>query len=200
MYEVFINNLPFRIIEGSIPEKRNRNGIDLICDNDLLFDLIFFQAIEAAAFYPETNVYCNDAEYYWQRLVSKCKLIEAAGGLVQNDANELLLIFRNGTWDLPKGKIDEGESPEKAGIREVEEECGITGLIITGKAQITWHTYPHKDSIALKKTYWFPMKCSDRRNLIPQTEEGITECIWANEEKINDAKKNTFLSIARLLS
>ena len=98
----------------------------------------------------ETNIVTEN----WIDFCSKYKVIEAAGGLVFNEKNKILMIFRNGKWDLPKGKIELGESIEDAAIREVEEECGIDNLKIDNKLINTYHTYNLNGFNILKKT-WF---------------------------------------------
>jgi 8-oxo-dGTP pyrophosphatase MutT (NUDIX family) len=127
-------------------------------------------------------------------------VVEAAGGVVRNDKGEYLFIFRNGKWDLPKGKIEKGESVRAAAIREVEEECGISGLSIVKELKTSYHTYLVGNKSILKPTYWFEMMCSDSSCLKPQTEEGITEVKWFRPADFDSIKKNTFPSIIDLIS
>ena len=96
------------------------------------------------------------------------RLIEAAGGLVKNQKEEWLFIYRNGKWDLPKGKIEKGEGIKKAAIREVKEECGIKKLKILKELPSTYHTYFMEEKAILKRTYWFEMSCGDDSKLVPQ--------------------------------
>lgn len=113
------------------------------------------------------------------------KLIYAAGGLIEKD-NTYLFIYRLKKWDLPKGKLEMGESPEEAGIRECEEECGITQLTITKTLDSTYHMYPHKGKFAIKKTFWYAMQTKHTAPLIPQKEEGIEHVEWFNKDDINN--------------
>ena len=54
-------------------------------------------------------------------------LIVAAGGIVHRDGRVLLVHRpRYNDWSLPKGKVDGGESPGEAALREVREETGWT--------------------------------------------------------------------------
>ncbi len=123
------------------------------------------------------------------------KYIEAAGGVVQRDAS-FLFIKRNGLWDIPKGKLEKGESPEAGAIREIEEECGLVKPIIKDHLINTWHTYPHKKRIVLKKTYWFWLdEGEDKVDLVPQGEEGITEVNYFERARFNEIKENTYQSI-----
>ena len=128
------------------------------------------------------------------------RIIEAAGGLVKNEKGEYLFIFRNGKWDLPKGKIEKGEGIKTAAIREVEEECGISGLSIIKELPPTYHTYTMEEKAILKCTYWFEMSCDDTSAiLVPQIEEGITAVEWIATKNLKKVFKNTFESIKEVL-
>lgn len=111
------------------------------------------------------------------------KYIYAAGGLIEKD-HTYLFIFRLKHWDLPKGKLDMGEGPEEAAIRECEEECGITRLTITKTLEPTYHIYEYKGSYALKKTYWYAMSTKHEGLLVPQLEENIEKVEWFTQEQI----------------
>ena len=122
------------------------------------------------------------------------KVIPAAGGLVLNPKTEILFIFRDGVWDLPKGWIEKGETIENAAIREVEEECGISNLQLIKPLVTTYHIYFYK-GIKLKQTYWFLMSSNYQKELIPQTEEGITQVAFKNEAKTLAALTNSYANI-----
>jgi len=130
---------------------------------------------------------------------SAFKVIEAAGGLVKNKNGEYLFIFRNGKWDLPKGKIEKGEGIKSAAIREVEEECGISKLKIVKELESTYHIYHIEEKAILKRTYWFEMLCEDESKLIPQMEEGITDVKWIAKKDLQDVNDNTFDSIKEVM-
>lgn len=130
---------------------------------------------------------------------SMFKVIEAAGGLVKNNEGKWLFIYRNDKWDLPKGKIEKGESTKTAAVREVEEECGIGGLSIVKELPSTFHTYVLNDKNILKRTYWFNMNCSDTSELVPQTEEGITDVRWLGKNDLEMVVNNTYPSILQVL-
>ena len=125
--------------------------------------------------------------------------IEAAGGIVQNDKNELLFIYRLGKWDLPKGKAEAGEELEACALREVEEETGITHLTLQKKMGQTYHTYNAYGKHFLKTTHWYYMTCSAKQKLVPQTEEDIADIKWVQPENIAEQLKNTYPSIKDIL-
>lgn len=138
---------------------------------------------------------CSHIEMALDKLKKVFKLIYAAGGLIQKD-DAYLFIFRLKKWDLPKGKIDMGESPEEAAIRECEEECGITKLTITKTLEPTYHIYEHKGGYALKKTFWYAMSTEHSGNLVPQLEENIEQVVWYNKTQItNTVIANTYPAI-----
>ena len=120
-------------------------------------------------------------------------IIKAAGGLVLNEG-EVLMIWRLKKWDLPKGKLDKGEKPKKAAVREVEEECNVK-VKLGKKICHTWHTYKQNGRRILKKTYWYRMYCVDDTHMKPQLEENIEETKWMNETELKEALYNTYPSI-----
>ncbi len=123
------------------------------------------------------------------------KYIYAAGGLIKKDTT-YLFIYRLKTWDLPKGKLDMGESPEEAAMRECEEECGITQLTITKTLEPTYHIYEYKKGYALKKTYWYAMTTNHTGILVPQLEENIERVEWLTPEEIKtEVAENTYFAI-----
>lgn len=125
------------------------------------------------------------------------KIIKAAGGVVVKN-NEILMIFRLGNWDLPKGKLESDEKNDFAALREVYEECGVVALI-KHKLCATWHTYTDKDKKILKKTTWFVMENYDDTNMQPQAEEGIEKIEWTSLVDANIKLKNSFLSLKYVL-
>jgi len=126
-------------------------------------------------------------------LKSKFKVVLAAGGVVEKDG-EYLLIYRKKRWDLPKGKLDKGESVETCAMREVEEETGVKvalGKEITG----VWHTYISNKKYVLKKTYWYAMECLDDSKIGPQEDEGIKKAEWMDLEDVRKSLHDSYRSI-----
>lgn len=140
----------------------------------------------------------EDTDVAFKNLKKEFKYIEAAGGLVFNEQNELLIIFRRGKFDLPKGKKEKDEDIPTTAIREVEEECGVSDLKIIKQIPSTFHIYYHKKHYVLKKTYWYKMMAPNQ-SVSPQTEEEITAAEWLPISKINKFKVNTFLTLLELL-
>ena len=135
----------------------------------------------------------------WENFCSRHIVIKAAGGLVYNDKDQLLMIYRNGKWDLPKGKLEKDEEIKKCAIREVEEECGISNIQIMEELKTTYHTYKLDNKNILKKTFWFKMKSEYQGNLLPQTEEGITQVCWVSKQEVPSKAKNSYGNIRELL-
>lgn len=125
-------------------------------------------------------------------------VIQAAGGLAYTLSQDVLLIFRRGKWDLPKGKLDEGESLETCAIREIEEETGLKNAVLEGLIQKTYHTYQENGEDILKETFWYYMK-AEKQELHPQTDEDIEECRWVSKETISSYFSNMQPSVTDVL-
>ena len=127
----------------------------------------------------EVTLISDNVEELWMRFCLNYFEVVSAGGLVVNSENNFLWINRNNHWDLPKGKVERGESLENAAMREVSEETGIENLEITGDLSTTYHTYDIDGVVHLKTTFWFSMKHKggDTKGT-PQSIEGITEVKW----------------------
>lgn len=143
----------------------------------------------------EIYFYNDNITRLFDYFASQFKIIEAAGGLVKNKNEQWLFIFRNGRWDLPKGKIEKGEAVKEAAIREVEEECGINELKIIKELPSTYHTYSIEEKNVLKRTYWFEMSTTYNKKLTPQLEEGITDVQWLSKNELKQVIDNTYESV-----
>jgi 8-oxo-dGTP pyrophosphatase MutT (NUDIX family) len=126
-------------------------------------------------------------------------LIQAGGGLVENEKGEILFMFRLGKWDLPKGKLDPGETLAACALREVAEETGITRLELKNFLLVTEHEYEEKGLPILKETHWYQMKAKGNQPLIPQTEEDITELRWLGPTEFKIVRQNTYPGILEVL-
>ncbi len=142
----------------------------------------------------------DDPRKCFADLTHHFKIIDAAGGIVENPKGEVLMIFRLGKWDLPKGKSDRGETLQKTAIREVEEECGIGCLEITRSLSQTYHVYKDRnENMVLKRTQWYLMKSSEWKHPHPQASENITKAVWVPKEGLENLFDGAYRSIAELL-
>jgi len=137
----------------------------------------------------------SDPAAVFDQLLAGFRMIEAAGGIVISPNGRLLMIFRNGIWDLPKGKLEPGEDPAAAGLREVEEECGISGLSLRDEIVHTYHTYIYREEAVVKRTAWYLMAAKEEKAGVPQSEEGITEVRWMGLSAAKEALRSGFASI-----
>lgn len=127
------------------------------------------------------------------------KLVKACGGLVKNKAGEILLIFRRGKWDLPKGKLDDGETLQECALREVQEETGLMKIEIENEINTTYHTYVEFGKHILKESHWYSMLSKENESLKPQLEEDITEIRWVKKQDLKKYLDNTFPTIISVL-
>ena len=139
---------------------------------------------------------CDDLDECWKDFKRNFKLISAAGGLVLNSHQEFLFIFRGGKWDLPKGKIEKGEQIKEAALREVEEECGISELILGEYLITTYHIFFQNNKNKLKETHWFEMETKSNEVLIPQLEEGISIAMFKDKKETLKALENSYGNIS----
>jgi ADP-ribose pyrophosphatase YjhB (NUDIX family) len=126
-------------------------------------------------------------------------IIKAAGGLVKNEKGEYLFIFRRGSWDLPKGKLDKGETLEQCAVREMQEETGLSDITLKDAICTTYHTYDEFGKHILKESYWYDMEANSNQTLTPQTEEGISEIVWLNGDLIKKILPNAYPSIREVI-
>ena len=126
-------------------------------------------------------------------------IIQAAGGLVENEKGEWLIIFRRGKWDLPKGKMDEGETPEETAIREVMEETGLQDVILSNHILDTYHIYTEYGKQILKETFWYKMKVSGEQSITPQTEEDIEQVKWIKASEWNLYENESYAAIREVM-
>ena len=189
MYTIFFEDTPIYLTNLSDTNSCNHffdiDNIDLI----KMIDDIESNRIDSICFY-DANI-----DKLWKKFTKKFKIIEAAGGVVLNDKKEILFIYRNHKWDIPKGKVEKGETIENAAIREVIEECGIEGLKLIKDLDKTYHIYKYKGNYILKITHWFLMNSNYNGTFTPQLKEGITEVAWIPTENLTQVIDNTYANI-----
>ncbi len=142
----------------------------------------------------------HDPQADFERMAAGLRRIEAGGGVVTNRSGQLLMIFRNGRWDLPKGKLEPGERIEACAVREVEEECGIAPLERDELLTHTFHIYNLHDEWVLKRTTWYRMHYWGSEVPTPQTVEGITEAVWVDTETITDKMAGSYGTIRDVMA
>jgi 8-oxo-dGTP pyrophosphatase MutT (NUDIX family) len=128
------------------------------------------------------------------------KVIKAGGGVVKNEMDDVLFIFRRGFWDLPKGKKDKGEKCRACAKREVEEETGLVDVKTEKKICTTYHTYIENGRNILKKTRWYNMNADSAQPLVPQEDEGIQQIEWVKKEDMPGKLARSFPLITDVLT
>lgn len=192
MYKVFVNDYPIILTDNqnisTIYSKINFDRNEVIN----IVETLFNDNLSGIC------LLCENIEESWNLFQSEFKIQKAAGGKVFNTKNEVLFIYRFNKWDLPKGKLELGESIKECAVREVEEECGISNLTIQKKLPTTYHIFKRKSKTILKITHWFLMNTDYEGKLKPQLEEGITKVVFKNNKETNLALTNTYENIKLL--
>ncbi len=207
---LFINDTPVRLVKDSEPVDsdvfdqvlRPTGVVDLhdftgqvLLDNVPAAQVrqLMHQLMEEP--FPEVSFVIRPQNYKQAKsdFMSLFKVVNAAGGVVEQ-AGRVLMIYRLGKWDFPKGKLEKGESFKKAAVREVEEETGLK-VTLDSKICTTWHTYTFRKKRILKCTKWYAMDCVSDKHLAPQTEEDIEEVAWCLPGQVYANLGNSYNSI-----
>ncbi|ASW72932.1 NUDIX hydrolase [Chryseobacterium piperi] len=195
MYKVFVNEK--KLLLSKQTENLEKNvKYENFTTFEIALDLLENTSVK------ELNVFGDDIDTIWSEFKGLFRIIEAAGGLVNNKNGEILFIKRLGKWDLPKGKMEKGESREESAVREIEEETGLKDVELLDFINTTYHIYVERngDKI-LKCTHWFEMSFDGEDTSTPQIEEGITEVAWKNDSQIeNEVFPNTFKNIQLIVN
>jgi 8-oxo-dGTP pyrophosphatase MutT (NUDIX family) len=141
----------------------------------------------------------KDLDELKKAFFKKFTFVQAAGGLVINEKDEVLLIFRRGKWDLPKGKLDKGEKLEDCAVREVEEETGLPNVKLISPLLITYHTYHEGSRFVLKESHWYRMKAGSGQKLTPQAAENISQLLWVKKVDLKKYLENSFPSVTDVI-
>lgn len=135
-----------------------------------------------------------------ENILQYTTIIHAAGGLVREPGGKVLMIFRNGIWDLPKGKAEAGETSERTALREVTEETGASPLTLGRPIATTYHCYLGEDKAPLlKQTMWYSMSVPETCPLKPQMEEGISQALWLSPNEVAIRRDQTYPSLLAVL-
>lgn len=192
MYKVFVNDKPLFLTNQISKETDFQLFLLDSIDVEQLIIKIFQNKIHKA------YLYHPDESLIMKTLKAKIPVNKAGGGLVYNKKREVLFIFRNGKWDLPKGGTNKGEEIEDTAMREVEEETGVNGLKIINKLQKTYHVFKRNGKYKLKITHWFEMETDFNGTPVGQLEEGIEKVAWLNPKQIKEALGNSYENIKLL--
>lgn len=210
--KIFINDIPVRIIkkskldpdktfdhiiDGSTEKIKPKKLVDDVLINDAQPDkvdeLLRLMTDSKLKLLFSITFATEDKRGLIKYIKEKFRVIKAAGGVVDKNG-KILLIYRKGRWDIPKGKLDKGENIKDCAVREVEEETGVK-VKIDQKIVSTWHTYVTNKKYILKKTNWYVMTCLDDSDLAPQEEEGIKEAKWMTLSELRSSLYDSYRSI-----
>ncbi|MFM6953354.1 MAG: NUDIX hydrolase [Sphingobacteriaceae bacterium] len=196
MYIIYLNEVRLLITEQASKVPLQYQVLE---EKDFSIADFFQQKCSVNA--PESYVLLvANAAQFFTAVTKQFQLIEAAGGFVYNEEGACLFIYRRNKWDLPKGKIDDGERPIETAKREVEEECGVVVAHVNELLAKTYHLYSINGEVVLKKTYWYAMEVSGKPHLIPQAEEDITRACWLFKNQLDEVKANTYPLILDLIN
>ena len=192
MYKVFVKDA-LLILTSDLSDTKNQ-------DYFMLNGNAIQTAIDALATkkLKLAYIYHPNHEEILKKFTKKIPLQVAAGGVITNKKGQVLFIFRNNKWDLPKGKLDKGESLKEAALREVEEETGVKGLKLENHLKTTYHIFKSSGTYKLKEVHWYAMKTSYDGKLKGQKSEGIAKVKWMGPKKIQKALENSYVNIRML--
>jgi len=193
MYQIFVKNKPIILTTKVEKEKDFKNF--LMKDADMR---VVVKALSSKKYKSVRLIDVNN-DNLLKTFLKKLPNIIAGGGKVYNDKGEVLFIYRNGKWDLPKGKVEKKETIEYTALREVKEETGVEGLEIVKPLETTYHIIKRNDKLKIKITYWFEMKTSYSGAFSPQENEGITAVEWLNAKAIDKALENSYANIKSII-
>ncbi len=192
-HSVLITNQPLKTlnVEGKQIIECNKNNFLQIPFSQLLKE-------EKNKKFIIVHVVDLDISKVFLQAIKPYIFVQAAGGLVRNQDNELLFIYRNGKWDLPKGHKEKDEELPQTAVREVMEECGLKNLEIVDNLGITYHIYYMNGRQEIKETHWYNMVTKDYE-LIAQKEEGIEKAVWIGKDNVDEVVKGCFLNLRSML-
>lgn len=197
MYKVFVNDKLVKLID---------NYSDYASDDYTLF--MKFYSKESIVFaikllmsnknMKQLVIYHDDLEKLWGNFKSLYSYMITGGGVVRNEKGEYLFIFKRGKWDLPKGKVNDGEAPKEAAIREVGEEAGVNNLEVLRDLGVTHHIFEEGNDTVLKRTHWYEMKTDFKGDFKVDKKEGIEKAAWLDKAGRAEAFRNTYPSIIEI--
>jgi 8-oxo-dGTP pyrophosphatase MutT (NUDIX family) len=202
IYKVFLNDRRIEIVPSVERDDKTVVNFDSGCSEEDISDWFFHSFINNGL--KKISLVHKAPSHFFRLFKSLFLNVDAAGGAVIS-GKYLLVIFRKGKWDLPKGKIERGEDPEQAALREVSEEAGIYDQKILNPLPSTYHIYPSpypetKGKWIFKETWWFKMSYpGDRDSVRPQEQEGITEVRWISGPEFPQILNNTYENLKQII-
>lgn len=202
MYKIFVNGVPIYVTQ-----KLSDVGTETVSENEELITedtsgksiAALIESIKQNPVYKRVYLLHKNPKLLLKRIKKHFEPIEAAGGVVLNDNDELLMIFRRGKWDLPKGKSEGRESKRKTAIREVKEETGVKKIRVDGpimlyasRQRCSYHAFVDNGKHYLKATYWFLMRSKSDAPLEPQVTEDIFQAEWVPRAEVNERLQNSY--------
>ena len=193
MLQIFYKEKPI-----IISDKKSDLKNSLIIDPELVENLDLLKLLTKKKI-NSIGVFSNEFELIINIFKKKFPEIIAAGGKVINNKSEILFIYRNKKWDLPKGKAEKNENISQTALREVKEETGIKNLSIIKPLEKTYHIFKRGGKNYLKTTYWFEMKSDFNEKFKPQKKEGITRVEWIGIENLSSILPKSYANIRLLI-
>ncbi|WP_460218303.1 NUDIX hydrolase [Psychroserpens sp. MEBiC05023] len=193
MYQIFVNDKPIVLTTKVEQEKGFKNYLLSTVNIGKVIKELNTTSLSSV------RLIGNKKDKLLKKFLKLLPNVVAGGGKVFNDKGEILFIYRNDKWDLPKGKIEGSETIETTAIREVEEETGVTGLKIKKPLNTTYHIFKRNGKHKIKVTYWFEMETGFNGELYPQENEGITKVAWLTSDESQDALNNSYANIKLLI-
>lgn len=194
MYKVFVNEKKLLLSKQSEDLEKTLK-YESFTTLEIALDLLQNTSVK------ELNVFGEQIDEMWEEFKKLFRIIEAAGGIVNRPNGDILFIKRLGKWDLPKGKMEKGESREESAVREIEEETNLQNVELLDFINTTYHIYIERNGDrVLKYTHWFEMNFDGEDTSKPQIEEGITEVAWKNTSQIeSEVFPSTFKNIQLII-
>lgn len=186
-YKIYINESPLILTQTSDLDDETafeRSLIHAKYRGKPKMLLNYIELLEKNKHHDGIIIQADDVEQLWWDFKSLYNYIKAGGGLVLDPYGKVLLIFRRGVWDLPKGKQDPGETLAETAVREVMEETGLTNLKLIERLGNGYHCYMMSKQKTLKRTRWYLMQTTTPDKLVLQKEEGIQDAAWFDPKEI----------------
>ncbi|MDT0559319.1 NUDIX domain-containing protein [Ichthyenterobacterium sp. W332] len=193
MYTVFVGDKPIILTTKIEAETYFKNYLLSTVSMRRVFKDLATKNIQ------EVRLIDADKDQLLKLFLKKLPNVIAGGGKVYNTKGDILFIYRNNKWDLPKGKAERRETIDKTAIREVEEETGVQGLEIIKPLERTFHIFKRHGRHKIKVTYWFEMRTNYDGELLPQENEGITKVKWLDKKASEKALENSYANIRLLV-